>query len=346
MSPSLTIALAVAAGVGSWAGVALVRRYALRRLLDLPNERSSHTQATPRGGGLALTLAHLLGVAAAWLLGLVPPAIAIALLGGGALVAAVGFLDDHRHVPAPLRLLCHVLAFAWAVWWLGGLPPVDFGWGDVDLGWAGTALLVLYCIWFLNLFNFMDGIDGIAGVQALTMSVTPTLLLLLVAGDIGNALPFVLLACATAGFLAWNWPPARIFMGDVGSGYLGYSLGALALWTVVQGWLTPWVWLILGGAFLADATVTLFVRARSRAAVVEAHRSHAYQRLSRYWGSHKSVTLACAAINVFWLGPWALIATLWPQFAAGCALVAVGPLFAVAAHLGAGREGEVAAGRD
>lgn len=346
MSPSLTIALSVAVGVGSWAGVALVRRYALRRLLDLPNERSSHTQATPRGGGLALTLAHLVGVAAAWLLGLVPPAIAIALLGGGALVAAVGFLDDHRHVPAPLRLLCHVLAFAWAVWWLGGLPPVDFGWGDVDLGWAGTALLVVYCTWFLNLFNFMDGIDGIAGVQALMMSVTPTLLLLLVVGDLGNALPFVLLACATAGFLAWNWPPARIFMGDVGSGYLGYSLGALALWTVVQGWLTPWVWLILGGLFLADATVTLLVRARSRAAVTEAHRSHAYQRLSRHWGSHSSVTLACAAINLFWLAPWAIVATLWPQFAAACAVLAVSPLFAIAARLGAGREGEITVGRN
>jgi Fuc2NAc and GlcNAc transferase len=102
--------------------------------------------------------------------------------------------------------------------------------------------------------------------------------------------------------------------------------------------------LVLGGVFLADATVTLFVRARSRAAVTEAHRSHAYQRLSRQWGSHSPVTLACAGINVFWLGPWALVATYWPQYGAVCALVAVGPLFVIAAHLGAGREGEIAAG--
>ena len=345
MSASSVIVLSAAVALGSWAGVALVRRYALHRLLDLPNERSSHSQPTPRGGGLALTVAHLLGVGAATQLGLLPPAVTIALLGGGSLVALIGFLDDHGHVAASLRLLCHFLAFTWAAWWLGGLPPVDFGWGAADLGWTGTTLMVLYCAWFLNLFNFMDGIDGIAGVQALSMSVTAALLLLLVTGSQFNALPLVMLACATAGFLAWNWPPARIFMGDVGSGYLGYALGALAMWTVAQGWLTPWVWVILGGAFLADATVTLFVRARSRLAVAEAHRTHAYQRLSRHLGSHKPVTLALAAINVFWLGPWALVATHWPQHAAACAVIAVSPLFVAASRLGAGREGEIAAGR-
>lgn len=346
MTLALLALLCAGVALNAWVGVALLRLYAVRHLLDVPNERSSHSRPTPRGGGLALTVAHLLGVGGASHLGFVSPSVAIALFGGGALVAVIGFLDDHGHVAAPLRLLSHLLAFSWAVWWLGGLPPVDFGWGDVDLDWAGTALLVLYCTWFLNLFNFMDGIDGIAGVQALTMSVTPSVLLLLVTGGIGNALPFMLLACATAGFLVWNWPPARIFMGDVGSGYLGYSLGALALWTVVQGWLTPWVWLILGGVFLADATVTLFVRARSGVAVTEAHRSHAYQRLSRHWGSHSPVTLACAAINLLWLAPWAIVATLWPQFAAACAVLAVSPLFVIAARLGAGREGEITAGRN
>jgi Fuc2NAc and GlcNAc transferase len=334
-----------AVALGSWASVALVRRYALRRLLDLPNERSSHSQPTPRGGGLGLTVAHLLGVAAATLLGLLAPAVAIALIGGGALVAVIGFLDDHGHVAAPLRLLCHLLALSWGIWWLGELPPVDFGWGAVDLGWTGTALMALYCAWFLNLFNFMDGIDGIASAQALSMSVTAALLLLLVTGSERSALPLVLLASATAGFLAWNWPPARIFMGDVGSGYLGYALGALAIWTVAEGWLTPWVWVILGGAFLADATVTLFVRARSRVAVTQAHRCHAYQRLSRHFGSHRAVTLAFVAINVVWLGPWALVAAHWPQYAAACAVVAVSPLFVAASRLGAGREGEIAVGR-
>ena len=189
----------------------------------------------------------------------------------------------------------------------------------------------------------MDGIDGIAGAQALWMSAGGAALTHLAGGGTDAVLPIVLLAAATVGFLVWNWPPARIFMGDAGSGYLGYALGVLALWTVVEGWLTPWVWLILGGAFLADATVTLAVRAKARVSLAEAHRSHAYQRLSRHWRAHRPVTLAFTAVNVLWLGPWALAATCWPSGGCAFALVALVPLFVVAARLGAGRPGEIGA---
>lgn len=333
----LIAAVAVASGVG----VALVRRYALRHLLDVPNDRSSHSKATPRGGGLALTVAHLLGVLAASAVGVADAQLVIALAGGGLAVAMIGFFDDHGHVSASWRLALHVLAFVWALSWLGGLPPVDFGWGPVELGWVGTVLLVLYLTWYLNLFNFMDGIDGIAGAQALCMSATASALTLGIGGGLPAALPLALLAAATVGFLAWNWPPARIFMGDVGSGYLGYALGVLALWTVVEGWLTPWVWLILGGAFLADATVTLLVRARARVAVAEAHRSHAYQRLSRHWRGHRPVTLAFVGVNLLWLTPWAVVATCWPTSGAACAVAALAPLFVVATRLGAGLPGEI-----
>ena len=341
MNVSPVIFLLAAVALGSWVGVALVRRYALQRLLDLPNERSSHSRPTPRGGGLALTLAHLLGLGVATQLGLLGPAVTITLLVGGVLVAVVGFLDDHGHVPASLRLLCHFVALSWAAWWLGGLPPVDFGWGAVDLGWIGTAFMVLYWAWFLNLFNFMDGIDGIAGAQALSMASTASLLLWLGAGTVGAALPFLLLGAATAGFLVWNWPPAKIFMGDVGSGYLGFSLGTLAIWTVVEGWLSVWVWLILAGAFFADATTTLLVRARAGETLTEAHRSHAYQRLSRYWGSHLRVTLALVALNLVWLAPWAWLADSRPQLGAACAVAALLPMFVLAVRLGAGRAGEI-----
>jgi Fuc2NAc and GlcNAc transferase len=328
----------------SWFGVFVVRRYALRRLLDVPNDRSSHSQPTPRGGGFALMVAHLLGVLLGATLGLVDLSLMLALAVGGLAVAIIGFLDDHGHVSAPLRLALHILALVWAIVWLGTLPPVDFGWGAVNLGWAGSALLVLYLAWFLNLFNFMDGIDGIAGAQAVCISVTSAALAFHAGGGARAALPMVLLAAATIGFLVWNWPPARIFMGDVGSGYLGYALGVLALWTVAEGWLTPWVWLILGGGFLADATVTLFRRARTGFRLVEAHRSHAYQRLSRHWGSHRSVTLGFVAISMLWLVPWAILATHWPSSGAACAFAALVPLFYLAAKLGAGRPGEIAGG--
>jgi Fuc2NAc and GlcNAc transferase len=116
----------------------------------------------------------------------------------------------------------------------------------------------------------------------------------------------------------------------------------LGLWTVVAHWLTPWVWLILGGAFLVDATVTLLVRARARAALSEAHRTHAYQRLSRYWGAHRPVTLLYAGVTLLWLGPWAVVATLWPRLGAVSAVFALAPLCVGVAWLGAGRPGEIA----
>jgi Fuc2NAc and GlcNAc transferase len=341
VKPGVLTALTIMVALGSWVGVAMVRRYALRALIDVPSDRSSHTRPTPRGGGLALTVAHLAGVVAAGLFGLLGWEFSVALAGGGMIVATIGFLDDHGHVSPSVRLSCHFAAFVWAVSWLGGLPPVDFGWGAIELGWLGTGLLLIYLAWFLNLFNFMDGIDGIAATQALAMCVAASALLYAVGAGVDAVAPVVLLAAATAGFLAWNWPPARIFMGDVGSGYLGYALGVLALWTVVEGWLTPWVWLILGGAFLADATVTLVVRARAGVAVAQAHRSHAYQRLSRHWQGHRPVTLAFAGINFLWLAPWAVVATYWPASGAACALAALGPLFVAAARLGAGRPGEI-----
>jgi Fuc2NAc and GlcNAc transferase len=335
----LTLAAVVA--LVAWAGVAAVRRYAARRLLDLPNDRSSHARPTPRGGGLALTVTHLAALLVTAKYGIAAPDLAIALAGGGLAVALVGILDDHGHVTPWLRLSCHVMAFGWALYWLGRLPPVDFGWGPVDLGWGGSVLLLVYLVWFLNLFNFMDGIDGIAAMQALTMCLAAAAMLYVVDAGSVAALPVVLLGAATAGFLAWNWPPAKIFLGDVGSGYLGYALGTLALWTVVEGWLSPWVWLILGGVFFTDATVTLLIRANARLTLVEAHRSHAYQRLSRHWGSHRTVTLAFTAVNVLWLAPWALVATIWPRFGALWTVAALLPLFVIAKQLGAGRPGEI-----
>lgn len=338
------ILLAALVAIASFTGVVLVRGYALRHLLDVPNDRSSHTQPTPRGGGLALTVAHLCAVLLGGALGFVDVSLMLALAVGGLAVAVIGLLDDHGHVRASLRLTLHMLAFVWAIFWLGMLPPIDFGWGAIDLGWVGTVLLVLYFAWFLNLFNFMDGIDGIAGAQAVCMCVTSAALAYHAGGGAHAALPMVLLVAATIGFLVWNWPPARIFMGDVGSGYLGFSLCVLALWTVVEGWLTPWAWLILGGAFLADATVTLFRRVTAGVRLVEAHRSHAYQRLSRHWGSHQQVTMAFVAVNVLWLAPWAIVATRWPTSGAICALAALVPLFFLASRLGAGHPGEIGKG--
>jgi Fuc2NAc and GlcNAc transferase len=285
----------------------LLRRYALARsLMDIPNARSSHSVPTPRGGGVAIVLSFLFALPLLAIIQGLPWAPIIALVGAGAWVALVGFLDDHGHIAARWRLLSHFGASIWALYWLGGLPPIAVFGFTLELGWAGHGLAAIYLVWLLNLYNFMDGIDGIASIEAVCVCLGGGLLYFLSGSAIEDAAFVLVLAMAVGGFLLWNFPPARIFMGDAGSGFLGVVLGILSLQAAAAeaSWL--WAWLILLGVFVVDATFTLLRRLLRGDKVYEAHRSHAYQFASRRFGRHLPVTLAVAAINLFWLLPMAL----------------------------------------
>lgn len=289
---------------------ALIRRYALARsLMDVPNARSSHSVPTPRGGGVAIVCAFLLALAGLWYVGQVTRDEFIALGGAGLLVAVVGFIDDHGHIPARWRLLGHGLAAVWLLAWLGGMPPVVIAGLPVTTPWLLAPLAVLYLVWLLNLYNFMDGIDGIAGLEAVVVCLAMSALYLL-GGHADAVIAPLVLAAAVVGFLIWNFPPARIFMGDAGSGFLGVTLGGLSL----QGaWVAPaylWAWLILLGVFIVDATVTLLRRLFNGDKVYEAHRSHAYQHAARRMAGHRPVTLAVAALTLGWLLPIACLVAL------------------------------------
>lgn len=293
----------------STVGAGILRRYALARsLLDIPNARSSHRVPTPRGGGVAIVVAFLAGTLALWRLGYVDAATAAALVGGGTIVAVVGFLDDHHSVPAGWRLLAHFVAAAWILFWLGGLPLVPVFGRELDLGLVGDLLAGVALAWLLNLYNFMDGIDGIAAIEAVTVCFGAVLTCVLQpsAGSAQWVLP-ALLGAAALGFLPWNFPPAKIFMGDAGSGFVGLILGAFAVLAARTSPSHVWVWIILLGVFVVDATMTLLRRLVRREKVYEAHRSHAYQQAALRTGSHRRVTLAVGAINVFWLLPLALL---------------------------------------
>lgn len=287
-----------------------LRRYALAKsLIDVPNARSSHTVPTPRGGGVAIVLSFLFLLPVLPLFSLLSWSSTWGLLGAGAGIAVLGFLDDHGHIAARWRLLGHFSAAVWALFWLGGAPPLTIMGATFDLGWVGVVLAILYLVWMLNLYNFMDGIDGLASLEAIFVCLSAALIYALM-GLAALAWAPLLLSFAVAGFLYWNFPPAKIFMGDAGSGFLGVTLGIFSL---QAAWASPsliWVWVILMGVFIVDATFTLIRRLVRGDKVYEAHRSHAYQYASRKFGRHLPVTLTVGLVNVVWLLPVALCVAL------------------------------------
>lgn len=301
MNPLLLLGLPLIAFVIGYAVTAGFRRYVLSsgRFVDIPNARSSHVIPTPRGGGVAIVIATLavfplLGWLDVWDWRLV-----WGFTGAGALVALIGAWDDAASLSRTLRLVGHLIAAAWAVSLLDGAPNA-LGGGVLWAGYAGAALLM---VWFLNLTNFMDGIDGIVGVQILTVCIGGALLYLLVPARTNYWVGPLILAAAALGFLIWNWPPAKIFMGDTGSGFIGITVAALALQAGSVDRALLWSWLILYGVFVTDATVTILRRMLRGDPFHEAHRSHAYQHATTIYGGHKPVTLAVAGINVIWLFP-------------------------------------------
>ena len=275
--------------IGTRALAALLRRAAV---LDRPNERSSHAMPTPRGGGIAVVSA----VAAAWIVfwaaGVLSVA-SLAIAAGMLALAAVSWIDDLKGLPPGWRLIAQVAVVAMGLWALpagllfqGWLPPRF----DAIAG-------ALAWIWFVNLFNFMDGIDGIAGSEAAAIGVG----LVLIAGfgigrDPGIAALGAVVAAAALGFLVWNWAPAKIFLGDVGSVPLGYVLGFLLLGLAARGW-----WkaaLILPAYFLADATLTLLRRVARSERVWQAHREHFYQRAVQRGLTHAAVVRRMIAADI------------------------------------------------
>jgi UDP-N-acetylmuramyl pentapeptide phosphotransferase/UDP-N-acetylglucosamine-1-phosphate transferase len=287
--PLIPVAAGVAAFLLSWVAVLLVRTLALRRgLLDLPNERSSHVRPTPRLGGVGVLVAIVVADAGMSGAAGVTSREAVFVLVLATSVSLVSLLDDFRGLPPLVRLVVHLTTAALAVAWLGALELGGLQFGPpAAAGIAARGLTVLWIAGFINAFNFMDGTDGIAATQALIAASAWG-----VAGWwLGNeplTLLAVAVAAASAGFLVHNWPPATIFMGDVGSALLGLLLATLPLLAGDQHLLTAVlpVW-----PFVFDTTFTLLRRAHRRENVLAAHRSHLYQRLTRCGWSHGRTAL-------------------------------------------------------
>lgn len=315
---------------------AFFRSYALKKnILDIPNERSSHHLPTPRGGGVAIVVTFMTSLVYVYLNHVIPLADFIGLLSVTFFVAAIGFMDDKYSLSARWRLIGHFLSAIWGIFWIGGLPDLVFFGINIQLGFIGSVLSVFYLVWMLNLYNFMDGIDGLASLEAICVCFGMCILYFVVGAHELIVLPLSL-AMAVLGFLCWNMPPAKIFMGDAGSSFLGILLGLLSL---QAAWHSPkflWCWLILLGVFIVDATVTLFRRFLRGAKVYEAHRSHAYQFASRHFGKHLPVSLGVSFINIFWLLPISLCAALSLMDGAIALVIAYIPLIFIAFFFHAG----------
>ncbi|PKE29241.1 glycosyl transferase [Rahnella sp. AA] len=321
----------------SWLLTAVFRQYAIRHhVMDIPNARSSHSVPTPRGGGMAVVISFLIaltgfcgtviGFSSIWLW------ITLALL----LIAAVGFIDDHRSLSPRLRLSVQFLSAALVLLGIGNVPALSLAGWIIPPAWWIWGLLAIGLVWFINLYNFMDGIDGLASGEAIIVGIAISVLHW-IEGD-SSAVSYIslILSASCLGFFFWNRPPAKIFMGDGCSGFLGLAMGTMMLVDAMKDPERLWAWLILLGVFVVDATWTLLTRWRQGNRLSEAHRSHAYQQAALRWG-HGKVTASVAGITLIWLMPMA-----WLVFSGRCygivaLVIAYAPLCVMAKRLNAGR---------
>ena len=336
ITPILVTALFIVSTVATRQLVANSHRLST---LDIPNERSSHLTPTPRGGGIAFVAASLVG----FLLLLLNPELdrvdLLALCCAGAIVAIAGHLDDRQKISgAMVRLIFHALGAIILIVGIGFPSQISLFDRTVDTGVIGSILGVLYLVWLLNLFNFMDGTDGIAASEAIFVCVAGAILNFHVLSDINFSATAIILASCTFGFLLYNWSPAKIFMGDVGSGYLGITIGGLSLMAAKQQHELLWVWIILLAVFVSDATITLIRRLLRKQKPHVAHRSHAYQHLAIRFNSHAKVSLLLLAVNIVWLLPIAFFVANKQLAGTTGVVVAYMPLIVAAIALGAGKD--------
>jgi len=307
--------------------------------LDIPNERSSHLTPTPRGGGLSFVAASLFGFLLLLLNKTLNHADLLALCCAGVIVAIAGHLDDRQKISgATIRLVFHAIGAIVLVAVIGFPSQISVFDRTINTGIIGLLLGVVYLVWLLNLFNFMDGTDGIAASEAIFVCAAGAILNFHVLSNINFGAAAIVLAVSTFGFLLYNWSPAKIFMGDVGSGYLGIVIGGLSLMAAKQQHELLWVWIILLAVFISDATVTLIRRLLRKQKPHVAHRSHAYQHLAIRFNSHAKVSLIVLAINIVWLLPIAFFVADNQIPGTTGVVIAYVPLLVAALFLGAGKD--------
>ena len=337
------------------ASIPCLRRF---KMIDHPNERSSHEEPVPRGGGIVILIVFITTFSTLFVFADSDfGQLLLTLLLAGIATAAIGLYDDIKPMPTTFKFSLYAAVVATSIYVLG-IPTIPLGSYLIEAQWWVYILEFLVLLWVLNFFNFMDGIDGIAATEAVFIALASCAILAFNTDEHDLVIPLLCIAGASGGFLVWNYPPAEVFMGDVASGFLGLTLALVGVITSIDGSLNIWVWFILYGVFFVDATVTLLRHIARRKSVYIAHRNHAYQRAALVLQNksrrnpsynenknrtirahaHRDVSLTVFAINCLWLAPWAFAASLYPTLAVFFTAAALLPLIALVAALGAGSD--------
>lgn len=267
-----------------------IKNYMIKKsLVATVNERSSHTVPTPHGGGIALSITWFIGLVYLYFAGQIESNLFFALLVG-VIISIVSFFDDIYELSPKIRLFAQSIVAFGGLYFLGGFENFTFGIFDIQNPVFTNIFAFFMIIWFINLYNFLDGINGYAGSEAVFLALSGFVLF----G--GNH--FLVLAVAVLGFLYWNWNKAKIFMGDVGSTLLGYNIAIFTIYYANQEATNFWVWIILFALFWFDATLTLIRRKLNKEKLSQAHKKHAYQRLTQAGWSHYKVTNYSIGLNL------------------------------------------------
>lgn len=283
-----------------------IKNYAIKKsLIAVVNERSSHSVPTPHGGGIAIAFTWFIGLLYLYFIGEMESNLFYSLLFG-AVISIVSFFDDIYELSPKLRLLVQATVAIFGLYSLGGFETLTFGIFDISNSILTNIFAFFMIIWFINLYNFLDGINGYAGSQAVFLALAGFVLF----G--GNH--FLVLAMAVLGFLYWNWNKAKIFMGDVGSTLLGYNIAIFTIYYANQEPTNFWIWIILFGVYWFDATLTLIRRKLNKEKLSQAHKKHAYQRLTQSGWSHYKVTNYSIGLNIILFGIVYFISNIFVAF--------------------------------
>lgn len=271
----------------------LIKEIAIKKsLVAEVNKRSSHSTPTPHGGGIAIALTWFSGISYLYSTDSINTSLYFALMVG-VIISVISYIDDLLELSPKIRLLTQSLVALFGLYFLGGFDQINLFFFTVENQIFTNIFAFFMIIWFINLYNFLDGIDGYAGSEAIFLAIAAFILF-------GGA-HFLVLAVAVLGFLVWNWHKAKIFMGDVSSTLLGYNIAIFTIYYANEESSNFWIWIIIFGLFWFDATLTLYRRYKNKEKLSQAHKKHAYQRLVQSGWAHDKVVIASLGLNVILL---------------------------------------------